>query len=475
MSYIPSLTDLKDTFINTVSRNKEILTGVVTGASETTRLVITATNNEQWGPTGPQMRTVSDLTFNYSDCTQVMEAVWERLETDITSGANWRNIYKTLLLLDYIIRNGSERVVNEARQNSYQIKSLSAVHFVDSDGIDRGLSIRERAKHVVELLGDTARLREERKKCKQNRDKYSTAYGNESYERPYNRHSNTTFEEEDFSSRRTNSHKVSFNNLTDADFKDDDDYGTSSGKNQQPDDDEFASFPAPTRQPKLNPPAPSNPPKQNPVNYPPATTQTAQPVAWDPFSQAPTPSTNDNWEDFNPRGAPTQSPNLFEPISAVITPTPVNPVGPSIPNNPPSNGSNTLPPNLFNPLPSNSPSGSNNPPSLKLNQVTPSITPKSNDPWANSHLFNLSNNPSSPRSTNSVNSGTAKPLGATVGTGWPNATSGTTPATTTVPTVTYAYPPNVAYTGAYTYPVATNPPTLYTTTPVNYSNTSWRV
>jgi len=189
----------------------------VAGASETTKLVITATNNEQWGPTGPQMRQISDLTFNNAECNEIMEAVWERLATDINFGANWRNIYKSLLLLDYIVRNGSEKIVNDARQNIYQVRGLTTLNYLDSEGVDRGVSIRERSKIVMELLSDTVRLREERKKCKQNRDKYSTAYGSES---GAPRYGGRNFDDDDgmtFHSKVTKNHL----NLSGDDFKDD--------------------------------------------------------------------------------------------------------------------------------------------------------------------------------------------------------------------------------------------------------------
>jgi epsin len=488
----------------------------VTGASEATKLVVTATNNEQWGPTGPQMRQISDLTFNYTDCSQIMESIWERLSTDINFGANWRNIYKTLLLLDYVVRNGSERVVNEARQNIYQLKALSTVHFIDSEGTDRGVSIRERSKQVVELLGDTVRLREERKKCKQNRDKYSTAYGNESYESRYHsgRGGSTWGEDEDlgYSPRRTYSGNPHFD-VTEDDFKDEFEQGPAKSRSvnasKQPakQDDDFEPFVEPTR------------PAQQP--------QTHQP-AWDPFEGQPkggatAQTTVDDWDDFNPRGAPPPANNAWQQqptqpnfsglggqptqpnfsglggqqpsqpnfsglggnagigIGAPIISNPTNPVisNPANPvvSNPPNTGSapinSTIPPNLFttpqfnsNTLPSNPPATSTQTPKNNPPQVSPA---KSNDPWANSHLFASLSSPNKTNSTSGTTS--AKPLGATVGPGWGISTPPTT--STNVP-VTYAtYPVNTG-----TYPVAytTYPPTnatssMFTTTPA-YTNTS---
>jgi len=472
---------------------------VVTGASETTKLVVAATNNEQWGPTGPQMRQIADLTFNYGDCTLVMEAIWERLETDLNYGANWRIMYKALLLLDYIIRNGSERIVNDARQNIYQIKGLSMVQNIDSEGIDRGVSIRERSKQVVELLGDTVRLRDERKKCKQNRDKYSTAYGNEPVDYRYNSGRNPSFDDEDFPNRRTQ--RTTFT-ITEADFQDDFKDDTphkpiprANTRPVQPQtEDDFEPFVEPTVTPNVV--APAIPKANSNTNI-----NTGTQANWDPFSPAPTPTpaTPNNWDDFNPRGTtdpsisawPSQPSRISPPINThpVI---PSNPVGPSIgvtntrvsntqsPTisanlfvnnaNPPSNpilpSNNTIPPNLFvnnanSNLPSNPALSSSAP---KTNTVPPL---KSNDPWAAQHLFNLSPSPRNNTTTSTSTSTNAKPLGATVGPGWgiPNSTPNVPPAVYTYPnTINMTYPVTYA-----TYPVSTTT-NMFSTQ--NYSNTS---
>ena len=42
----------------------------------------------------------------------VMSNVWKRVNE---SGKNWRIVYKALTLLEYLIRNGSERAVEDGR------------------------------------------------------------------------------------------------------------------------------------------------------------------------------------------------------------------------------------------------------------------------------------------------------------------------------------------------------------------------
>lgn len=77
-----------------------------------------------------------------------------------------------MLLLAYLIRNGSERVVTSAREHIYDLRSLENYHFVDEHGKDQGINIRQKVKELVEFAQDDDRLREERKKAKKNKDKY---------------------------------------------------------------------------------------------------------------------------------------------------------------------------------------------------------------------------------------------------------------------------------------------------------------
>ena len=51
---------------------------------------------------------------------------------------NWRRSYKGLLLLAYLIKNGSERVVTSAREHLYDLRGLESYTFIDEFGKDQG-------------------------------------------------------------------------------------------------------------------------------------------------------------------------------------------------------------------------------------------------------------------------------------------------------------------------------------------------
>ncbi|XP_072518517.1 clathrin interactor 1 isoform X2 [Salminus brasiliensis] len=115
-------------------------------------------------------RLPSKSTFMYEQFPEVMNMLWTRMLKD--NKKNWRRVYKALLLLAYLIRNGSERVVTSAREHIYDLRSLENYHFVDENGKDQGINVRQKVKEMVEFVQDDDRLREERKKAKKNKDKY---------------------------------------------------------------------------------------------------------------------------------------------------------------------------------------------------------------------------------------------------------------------------------------------------------------
>lgn len=67
----------------------------------------------------------------------VMNTLFKRLQE---TGKNWRCVYKALLVLDYLIKNGSENCIREAQARSYELKSLTRFSYLDEDGKDQGLN-----------------------------------------------------------------------------------------------------------------------------------------------------------------------------------------------------------------------------------------------------------------------------------------------------------------------------------------------
>lgn len=80
-------------------------------------------------------------------------------------------------MLEFLIKNGSERVIDDARSHVSLLKMLRQFHFIDQNGKDQGINVRNRAKELAELLGDVDRIRSERKKARANRNKFGGVEG----------------------------------------------------------------------------------------------------------------------------------------------------------------------------------------------------------------------------------------------------------------------------------------------------------
>ncbi|XP_078394360.1 epsin-1-like, partial [Cetorhinus maximus] len=102
---------------------------------------------------------IADLTYNVVAFSEIMGMLWRRLNDH---GKNWRHVYKALTLAEYLVKTGSERVAQQCRENIYAVQTLRDFQYVDRDGKDQGLNVREKAKQLVALLKDDEKLKEER-------------------------------------------------------------------------------------------------------------------------------------------------------------------------------------------------------------------------------------------------------------------------------------------------------------------------
>ena len=84
---------------------------------------------------------------------------------------------QALQLLEFLIKNGSERVIDDARSHLSLLKMLRQFHYIDQNGKDQGLNVRNRSKELADLLSDVDRIRAERKKARANRNKFGGVEG----------------------------------------------------------------------------------------------------------------------------------------------------------------------------------------------------------------------------------------------------------------------------------------------------------
>lgn len=128
-----------------------------------------ATSNDPWGPSSTLMSEIADLTYNVVAFSEIMQMVWKRLNDH---GKNWRHVYKALVLLDYLIKTGSEKVAQQCKENIFAIQTLKDFQYVENNK-DQGVNVREKAKQLVALLKDDERLKNERARALKAKERFA--------------------------------------------------------------------------------------------------------------------------------------------------------------------------------------------------------------------------------------------------------------------------------------------------------------
>ena len=109
----------------------------------TERKARAATRNKPWGPTGTQLAMLGELTLSPTDCAAILGVVELRLGYP---PQKWRNVYKGLTVLEYLLRHGSDACVDRARRGLLpRLEALSTgFNHVGADGRDMGVNVRHR-------------------------------------------------------------------------------------------------------------------------------------------------------------------------------------------------------------------------------------------------------------------------------------------------------------------------------------------
>lgn len=110
---------------------------------------------------------IANASSEAKECQAIVTHVWNIAKMD---SPKWRQVFKALSLIDFLIKNGSRRFVEDCRTNQLKIRQFREFSCME-DGVDRGQGVREQACHIMDLLNDRKLLDEEREKATQNKDK----------------------------------------------------------------------------------------------------------------------------------------------------------------------------------------------------------------------------------------------------------------------------------------------------------------
>ncbi|CAN4076820.1 unnamed protein product [Withania somnifera] len=161
--------DFMKVFDQTVREIKREVNLKVLKVPEIEQKVLDATDDEPWGPHGTALAEIAQATKKFSECQMVMNVLWTRLTE---TGKNWRFVYKSLAVIEYLVAHGAERVIDDIIEHTYQISSLTSFEYVEPNGKDMGINVRKKAENIVALLNNKEKIQEVRNKATANRDKY---------------------------------------------------------------------------------------------------------------------------------------------------------------------------------------------------------------------------------------------------------------------------------------------------------------
>ena len=98
------------------------------------KILTEATSNENWNIANSKLQVLADHTYNWEDYNVIMKHLWAKLAC---KPKEWRRIFKAMSVMDYLVKNGAPRVIQELKDDMYKIKTLENFSYKDN-GNDRG-------------------------------------------------------------------------------------------------------------------------------------------------------------------------------------------------------------------------------------------------------------------------------------------------------------------------------------------------
>ena len=158
-----------------------------------------ATNSEPWGPHGKLLaRIASEAGQSEEKFREIMGVLVDRISAAWRKPKQWRWAYKSLLVLDFIIKNGPEQVARELSDDESMdiFNGLAKFRYVEENTLkDFGVNVRKRATDIAALLNDPERLAEERATAAKSKSKLGGMGRKDTYSGGFSSASPTTLYE----------------------------------------------------------------------------------------------------------------------------------------------------------------------------------------------------------------------------------------------------------------------------------------
>ncbi|CBJ27650.1 conserved unknown protein [Ectocarpus siliculosus] len=95
-------------------------------ANDTEKRVYEALSNKNWGASSTLLNDIARDTYDFEKYGIVLPLIWTSLQSP---SREWRKVFKALCLLEHLIKNGAERVIEDARDNLHRVRMLSDFNY----------------------------------------------------------------------------------------------------------------------------------------------------------------------------------------------------------------------------------------------------------------------------------------------------------------------------------------------------------
>lgn len=136
-----------------------------------------ATCSDPWSASSTQMSEIAAATKDHLQYPQLIGMLWKRL----TDHKNYMHVQKALILVEYLLRYGSERFVRDCVNRKEDIYKLRRYQFLNEDNVDVTKDVRKKARTIYDLLESPEALKQEREKASRLRTVKDSHYSNDTY------------------------------------------------------------------------------------------------------------------------------------------------------------------------------------------------------------------------------------------------------------------------------------------------------
>ena len=112
--------------IDSIVKAASELKDKVGNKSEVVKILNEATNNDNWNISNSKLQVLADHTYDWNDYNVIMKHLWGKMTL---KPKEWRKIFKALHAMDYLLKNGAPRIIQDLRDDLFKIRSLQDMEY----------------------------------------------------------------------------------------------------------------------------------------------------------------------------------------------------------------------------------------------------------------------------------------------------------------------------------------------------------